>query len=386
MITVGVDRVVSNSQAFDVGDPAAARVLVRHDPGTDGRVWLARMARAALDRGERVILMTTTTAPRSFLRHAESTGIHLDGGRIVTIDACSGPAALEQNDHLVHDPGNPAAVAAVLQQVAHAHPGAMLLLDSLSGLVDRAGATAFTAMWPDLQAAITRYPAACATWTAWPYPLDEAMLDVTFDAGITMEGIERGVLRSLRAAVVRRDGKPVTQPHWHPILVGPPGGVQIHVPKIVVVGAPDAGKTTFVRSASQQSVGTERGGTTVAIDRGRYTTDDIVADLYGAPGQRRFAPMLEPVLREAVAAVILIDGADPEGIENARDHVRRIKDLGLSCTVGITKDPKAKIPEPQTLDLGADVPVVHLDATDADSARSLLQGLLGRILARRPTA
>ena len=94
--------------------------------------------------------------------------------------------------------------------------------------------------------------------------------------------------------------------------------------KMVVTGAAHAGKTQFVRSLSEVPVvSTERKAvdetrllkseTTVAIDFGRLAVaSDLILDLYGAPGQRRFDFLWEILAEGALGLIVVVDSTRPE--------------------------------------------------------------------------
>lgn len=107
------------------------------------------------------------------------------------------------------------------------------------------------------------------------------------------------------------------------------------VVKIVVTGPVNAGKTTLIRTLSDVPVvctnecATDdvidlKELTTVAMDHGIcYPVDGLELHLYGTPGQRRFDFMWEILAVGAHAILFLVDGSDPESIEELRyiyDH------------------------------------------------------------------
>ncbi|GGN33019.1 hypothetical protein FHR83_001719 [Actinoplanes campanulatus] len=97
--------------------------------------------------------------------------------------------------------------------------------------------------------------------------------------------------------------------------------------KIVIAGGFGVGKTTAVEAISEIPAirteswmtaaaaqidrldpGIDKVTTTVAMDFGRVTIDDsLVLYLFGTPGQPRFWPMWDDLVRGAVGAVVLVD-------------------------------------------------------------------------------
>ncbi|MFB6182828.1 MAG: hypothetical protein ABEI78_02060, partial [Candidatus Nanohaloarchaea archaeon] len=65
-------------------------------------------------------------------------------------------------------------------------------------------------------------------------------------------------------------------------------GLVMYVPKILVTGPYDSGKSTTVQSMSEKAVSVDRLGTTVALDHGAVERKGIKAELFGTPGQKRF--------------------------------------------------------------------------------------------------
>ena len=96
--------------------------------------------------------------------------------------------------------------------------------------------------------------------------------------------------------------------------------------KIVIAGGFGVGKTTMVHALSEipplvteealttASVGLDdvsavpgKTTTTVAMDFGRISMDDLVLYLFGTPGQDRFWFMWDELARGSVGAVVLVD-------------------------------------------------------------------------------
>lgn len=94
--------------------------------------------------------------------------------------------------------------------------------------------------------------------------------------------------------------------------------------KMVISGPANAGKSQFLRSISEiEVVSTERKATdetrllkketTVAMDFGRMTiANDLVLQLYGTPGQRRFDFMCEIFAEGALGLIVMVDSTRPE--------------------------------------------------------------------------
>ena len=163
--------------------------------------------------------------------------------------------------------------------------------------------------------------------------------------------------------------------------------------KILVTGAFNAGKTTFIHSISEiQPVYTDKKMldteelTTVAMDFGRITIDDDLAlYLFGTPGQERFDFMWEILKEDIIGFILLVDSVTPE-IPTARkilDFLVSHSDVPfvIACTKRdhIHALPMETLSQQMRLD---DVPVIPCVATERDSVKEVLLILLREILNR----
>ncbi len=81
--------------------------------------------------------------------------------------------------------------------------------------------------------------------------------------------------------------------------------------KIVIFGAYNAGKSTFIQSidpnARHVEAHTSNGDTTVALDYGRAEIHALDIHLFGTPGQERFEFVRQIISRGMDAAVLMVD-------------------------------------------------------------------------------
>ncbi|TDB38928.1 MAG: GTP-binding protein [Actinobacteria bacterium] len=167
--------------------------------------------------------------------------------------------------------------------------------------------------------------------------------------------------------------------------------------KVVVTGPFNAGKTTFIKSVSEITVlSTERqvsdvsgeggGETTVAMDFGRITiSDDVVLYLFGTPGQERFSFMWETLSEGMLGFVLLVDAKSQDSIRDAASMIEFFTDMSdVPFVVAANKvdanDSQTLSAVRASLGLADDVPLLACNAKEKDSVKSVLLGLLYRIL------
>ncbi|MGB7968677.1 MAG: ATPase domain-containing protein [Methanobacterium sp.] len=142
-------------------------------------------------------------------------------------------------------------------------------------------------------------------------------------------------LNSIEERVIIGQGFMVTNASWnHPdnkmvlFFVLQPGGIKIYIPKLLVTGPYNAGKSSFVKSISAESISVDRMAlekfpTTIAMDIGHVYHDGFVADIFGTPGQERFDLMLDILAKEAVGAFIMVDSSAPQTFGRAKEMINK---------------------------------------------------------------
>lgn len=163
----------------------------------------------------------------------------------------------------------------------------------------------------------------------------------------------------------------------------------MHTYKVVVTGPFNAGKTEFVRTASDiEIVTTERqisdaaaevkAETTVALDYGHVKVGDALVHLYGTPGQARFEFMWEILSRDTDAFVLLVDSEERGSLMEAMQMIRLMrKNAKVPYLVAANKQDGKMPMTPQEiaklLKLPASVPVLPCVARDRGSVLRVLE-------------
>lgn len=173
--------------------------------------------------------------------------------------------------------------------------------------------------------------------------------------------------------------------------------------RLVITGTPGAGKSAFVRTASDIGVvDTDRKATdataniksqtTVAFDFGRVVIgSSMELHVYGTPGQSRFNFMWDILIRRAHAYMLLVAAHRPAEIPQARQILSFMSErVQIPVVIGITHLDCAGAYSPEEILLRMGFthdrprpPVVTVDATNKTSVNTALNILLLTLLMAR---
>ena len=366
--------------------PEHATLVFVNDPGVEAEPFLYQAAHHHLSAGGRVVYAVTNRPPSSVLAAMEGFGldVHEARDRLHFLDAYSGLLGTpSQADYLVAQAHEPARVVEALERAAREHPDALLVVDSLSSLIDQ-GQERALALVPRLHEAMRRFRMCEALFTRWPYPPEVEQMLAAFDGVVSLRAVEDRVMVSQYFRVDRLSWRQDvdTKPRLYKSLR--PGGVHVYIPKILVTGPYGAGKSSFVQSVSDSAVSVDHLGTTVALDHGRVTMDGLTADVFGTAGQARFDPLLRIVAGQAVGVVVVVDATQPESFPRAREMMNLTWRQGLPAIVAANKQDLAGALRPEEvarmMELPPQVQVVGCRGNDRESGRDVLRALMDQIL------
>jgi len=163
------------------------------------------------------------------------------------------------------------------------------------------------------------------------------------------------------------------------------GRIVPYIPKIVVMGPPESGKSTFVASASERVCSIDRTGlsgdtTTVAMDFGWLHWKDFDITLYGTPGQPRFDILIPILLKNAMGAVIVIDATKPGSLARAKHLINLISERRMPLVIAANKnDLSGGMSEGEirtSLALRKSTPVFFISAKRNEDVRVVLESLV----------
>jgi small GTP-binding protein len=191
-------------------------------------------------------------------------------------------------------------------------------------------------------------------FTKWDY--DPEIIDSiknNVDSVVSLTTIEERVIIGQGFMVTSASW---TQPQHNLVLffVVQPGGVKIYIPKILVTGPYNAGKSSFVKAVSKESVSVDRMAlekfpTTIAMDIGHIDHNGFIADVFGTPGQERFDLMLDVLAKESVGAFILVDSTAPQTFARAKEMINKTQAEAIPKVIVANKQDLPGALEPEEI-------------------------------------
>ncbi len=247
----------------------------------------------------------------------------------------------------------------------------IFVLDSLSSLLDINGTDSSimdnVANW--LKISKTNDTIPVFLFTEWPYDKNTIKtVREIFDCVIDLKAIEKKIILRNYFTVSKANWIKEIKKKDIPFKVIKPGGVKIYIPKILVTGPFNAGKTSFIHSASTRAVSVDRLGTTIALDHGHVDFKGFSTDLWGTPGQQRFDPILGLLGSESLGIVVVVDSTDSKGFARAKNMLELTKTEGLPSVIAANKaDLKGALNPAEIrkkMNLPEEIPIIPVIADD----------------------
>jgi len=384
MLKTGIPKL---DEMLGGGVPAGKSLLFFTQPGIEGDVFGMQALYNALSSGLRAAYVLTMSPPYEFFESMREFGWEVSGSskdRLIVVDGYSRLVGMDSEEKYVVD--NPydvndfdAAVRSVLEEID------ALFFSSLSDICDMCGeARTLESVRAWLELAAKKGVPVIANFTAWPYDAEilEGIKDA-FDAVVKIAGIAERIIIGQYYSVTKANWVKAEEKALL-FKVIRPGGVRAYIPKILVTGPYNAGKSTFVRALSKRSVSVDRLGTTVALDHGYIDHKGIVAEIFGTPGQERFDPLLKWLGGESMGIFLVVDSTDEESFPRAKKMLEMVRVSGLPCVIVANKQdlPGALPPEEirKRMRLEEDMPIVPAVATEGKGVFEAFEILVERIM------
>ncbi len=264
----------------------------------------------------------------------------------------------------------------------------IIAIPSLSTIIDFVQEEGVIKYFPKVKEKISEVAGIFFSLIHWPY--SQELLDTLregSDAIIYASRIERKYRVCKYFKIVKcnwADPKQYSGRYFLYEEAIPGSGITIYIPKVIITGPYNAGKSTFVRTLSKKSISVDVFNTTVALDFGIIESRGIAAHIFGTPGQKRFDPILPHLAKDTIGVILIVDSTKPETLERAKEMLKKIETHNVFVVVAANKQdlPGALPPEEikKRLNLGEDVPVVPCVATDEKSVRRVFETLITLII------
>jgi hypothetical protein len=372
------------------GVPGGRSLLYLIQPGIDGSVFGLQTAVKNIENGMQGVFVVSTTHPSKVQEYVEGFGWDFDviKDRLNIIDLHSGlTKAPSDAKHVVDDPEDLESIDATMTKAIDDSTGALLFFESLSTIMDLCGeerSLEFVHRW--LKQARLNDCVVIANFTAWPYAEDTVarIRDKIFNAVVRVGGVGERVMFGQYYGVLRADWLDSQNERTLLFKVSRPGGVKVYIPKLLVTGPFNAGKSTFVHALSNASVSVDRLGTTVALDFGHIDHKEFSADIFGTPGQERFDPILKLLGGQALGVFLVVDSTDPGGFSRAKQMLESTKTYDLPFVVVANKQDRAdaiSVDEiRKQMTIPEEIPIIPVAAKEGEGVYLAFETLVDSII------
>jgi len=377
---------------FGGGVPKGSSMLFQAMPGIMSDVFGYQIIseRVHLD-SEIGFIYTNTRMPveieRVFDKYGWDLKTPLNSGQIFFIDSISGMMGVPPMGKYIIDDLSKSTeiVLPAIEDIA----GGTAVIENVATLIDSIGADDTIKCIKMLNEAAAKHEVNIVyLFTRWDYEdrLVEQLKNLV-DCEIQLFSIEEKVMYRQVFMVVKSNWTRASKCKIF-FEITEPGGVKVFIPKLLVTGPYNAGKTTFVHAITEKAVSVERQAfelfpTTVGLDIGHMDYKGFSADVFGTPGQERFDLLLEPLAREAIGTFIVIDSTKPDTFARAKEMINMCRAEALPKVIVANKHdlPGALTPDEikKRMALWEDVPIVPVSAQKNEGVDKSLDTLFDLI-------
>jgi len=374
------------------GVPKGKSMLFQAVPGIISDVFGYQIIseRVHLD-SEIGFIYTNTRTPveieRVFDKYGWDLKTPLNSGQIFFIDSISGMMGVPpMGKYIINDLAkSKEMILPAIEDIA----GGTAVIENIATLIDSIGADNTIKCIKMLNEAAVKHEVNIVyLFTRWDYEdrLVEQLKNLV-DCEIQLFSIEEKVMYRQVFMVVKSNWTKASKCKTF-FELAEPGGVMVFIPKLLVTGPYNAGKTTFVHAIAKKAVSVERQAfelfpTTVGLDIGHMDYKGFSADVFGTPGQERFDLLLEPLSREAIGTFIVIDSTKPDTFARAKEMINMCRAEALPKVIVANKHdlPGALTPDEikKRMALWEDVAIVPVSAQKNEGVDKALDTLFDLI-------
>ena len=370
------------------GVPPGRSLVYYVQPGVEGDVFGMQTLYHHLMQGGKGIYVTTSSAPYTVREHFNEFGWDVGKfeDRFIIVDAYSALVGADSDErYVVSDPENIGALDKTLSKAMEELGSGLVVFEPLSTLMDLCGeekTLEYVKKWKKLH--MTYDNVFVCNFTAWPYAEEtlKQIKEELFDAVVMVGGIAERVIFGQYFGVSKVDWAEVKRRSML-FKVLRPTGIRVYIPKILVTGAYNSGKSTFIHAISSRAVSVDRLGTTVAMDHGRIDHKGFAADIFGTPGQERFDPILKMLSGEAMGVFLVVDSSKPMDFVRAKQMLETTRAHGLPYVIVANKQ---DLPDALSVDetrermkVPKSVPIIPTVATEKKGVFEAFETLIDMI-------
>lgn len=221
--------------------------------------------------------------------------------------------------------------------------------------------------------------------------IDRFISEFSFDLVMAVRSSDRPAPQFSYFTLVHNSWKAST-PRSVPFIVKD-GRIIPYIPKILVTGPAQSGKSTFVTNATEGKHPADRTGLELDpvsddMDYGWLRWRDFDISLHGTPGKAEYDPMIPPALKHAMGVVLVVDSTKPATFSRAHHLVDMILKRKIPFVVAANKSdlPGSIAAEKirHELEIPKVIPIYPITATKPADVHRVLEALVDYITEYSP--
>ncbi|MDP3104059.1 MAG: ATPase domain-containing protein, partial [Candidatus Methanoperedens sp.] len=270
MIETGIPKL---DEFLGGGIPKGRSIVYYIQPGVEGEIFGLQTIYNSLKKGKTGVFVVSSTIPDIIKGQFKEFGwdINQFNDKFFFVDAYNTLIGAPSNERfVVSNPDNIEAFSKTIISAMKELPSSTIVFGSLSTIIDLCGEKETIEAVREWNKIAKIYDHVMVyNFTAWPYSEEtlKAIKEDVFNAVISVGGIAERVIFGQYFGIFKSDWtKEIKKSMLFRILR--PGGIKLYIPKILVTGPFDSGKSTFVHALSTRAISVDRLGTTIALDHG----------------------------------------------------------------------------------------------------------------------